>query len=100
MYTSEFKKILNTVAIKKVQFDEEGFEFEFIDGLKVTISIEYDTNNWEIESNIEREAARVASEKLRNSQAEKDKRRKELQKEILSKFPKDQWPEIMSVIHY
>lgn len=100
MYTSEFKELLNTATIKKIEFDDQGFEFEFIDGLKVTVSIEYDTSNWEIESNIEREAARIAREKWINSQSEKDKRRKELQQEILSKFPKEKWSEILSVIPY
>ena len=96
MTSQELQTLINTSELKKLSFDGGYFNLEFDNGVSVEVGIttEYDCPVWDIESNIEIEQRRLLSEKRSAENKEAKRLLEEKQREILSKFPEDQWDEI------
>jgi len=91
---TEFCKINKPVS---VEFDY-GFKITFENG--ITIEADYYSDEWEIETNIEAEAARIKWEKKKEDEDAAKKEFADNRERIMHKFTPEQWAEIEQAFLY
>ena len=100
MTTQELINLMNESKLSFFSFDGDRFEFGFENGIVATVTIDSDheSYSWGIQTNIEKSESEARWQKRLQEDKEKKDLLSKKKKEILSKFPEDQWAEIINVL--